>query len=456
MTPDPVAAPWLSQAAHLIQKNRPSEAIAVLQRSILLDPNQPWLWYGLATLYSRQHRWDTAIACISKVLKLVPNALETFNQPTGLAVNSTDDSLPSLYAMCLYNRAVALDQNNETEEAIAQYRQAVNILPHFTQAKTNLFQALLRVGQLREGFALQEMRWDDPQKRAIYANCFEKPTWDGSPIPGKTLLLFAEQGFGDAIQFSRFVGIAAERCQRIILQAPPPLIPLMERLTGVPDYRPPAGEEEHFDYQASFMSLPHILGIGTIDQIPHPVPYLLPPSTPPLPPPQKPVPDGHHDLLKIAICWNCNTDSPTRAQRSTDLGNFAAIAHLPQVQCYSVQKEVTDGDREHLKDLNIVDLSESLDSFATTAAYLNQCDLVISVDTSIAHLAGAIARPVWIAIAFHGDWRWFRDRADSPWYPTAQIFRQPQPGHWLELFQAMQTALHRDYLTSDLPGQSME
>ncbi|MEM9772152.1 MAG: tetratricopeptide repeat-containing glycosyltransferase family protein [Cyanobacteria bacterium P01_D01_bin.73] len=441
MTPDPAVAPWLSQAAHLLQKNRSSEAIAILQHSILQDPNQPWLWYGLATIYSRQHRWDTAIACIGKLLKLDANALETFNQPTGLALNSEDDSLPNLYAVCLYNQGVALDKANETEAAIALYRQALDIAPSFPQAGANLFHGLLRIGELQEGFARQEMRWDDPNKRAIYQNCFEKPTWDGSPIPGKTLLLFAEQGFGDAIQFSRFVAIAAERCQQIILQAPPPLLSLMATLTGVPDYRPPAGQEGHFDYQASFMSLPHILGIDAIDQIPSNVPYLLPPATPTLPPPQKPVPDGHHELLKIAICWSCNVDSPSAQHRSTDLANFAAIAHLPQVQCYSVQKELTDEDRQHLQRLNIIDLSDRLDNFATTAAYLNQCDLVISVDTAIAHLAGAIARPVWMAIAFHSDWRWFRDRTDSPWYPTARLFRQSKTDDWHSAFEAMQEAM---------------
>ncbi len=136
-------------------------------------------------------------------------------------------------------------------------------------------------------------------------------------------------------------------------------------------------------------------------------------------------------------------------QRSTDLGNFAAIAQHPQVQCYSVQKQVTEGERQLLQQLNIVDLSESLDNFATTAAYLNQCDLVISVDTSIAHLAGAIARPVWIALAFHADWRWFRDRTHSPWYPTARIFRQSQPDHWQGVFQDMQGTLHSDYLNNE-------
>ncbi|MEM9245673.1 MAG: glycosyltransferase family 9 protein, partial [Cyanobacteria bacterium P01_F01_bin.153] len=215
------------------------------------------------------------------------------------------------------------------------------------------------------------------------------------------------------------------------------------------------GEEGHFDYQASFMSLPHILGLHTIDQIPRQVPYLLPPSVPCLPLPQKSVPDGHQKRLKIAICWNCNPDSPSSSQRSTDLANFAAIAQLPQVQCYSVQKEVTSGERQLLQQLNIVDLSQSLDTFATTAAYLNQCDLVISVDTSIAHLAGAIARPVWIAIGFHSDWRWFRDRVNSPWYPTARIFRQPQTGDWQGLFQAMQTALHRDYLNGDFLNRDL-
>lgn len=446
VTPDPIAAPWLSKAAHLLQQGRPSEAIAVLQRSILVDPSQPWLWYGLATIYSRQHRWATAISCIRKVFQLDANALETFNQPTGLALDPKNDSLPHLYGVCLYNEGVGLDKQNETERAIALYRKALDLVPQAASPRINLFHALLRAGQLEEGFARQEMRWDDPRKRAIYAKCFTKPTWDGSPIFGKTLLLFSEQGFGDGIQFARFAKLAAERCDRIILQAPPSLIPLFEHLTGIPPYQPPAGQEGHFDYQASFMSLPHILGIKTIAEIPGETPYIHPPITPILPPPQKPSPGGHQGLLKIAICWRCNPDNPSAEERSTDLSNFAAIAHLPQVQCYSVQKDVSDEDRDHLRRLNIIDLSDRLESFATTAAYLNQCDLTITIDTSIAHLAGAIAKPVWIALGLYSDWRWFRDRTDSPWYPTARLFRQHKTGDWQGVFQRIQTALHQEHL----------
>ena len=449
VTPDPIAAPWLSKAAFLLQQNRPSEAIALLQHSILIEPTQPWIWYGMAMLYGRLERWETVLSCIQKLIQLEPDALAIFNQPTGLALNPGDDSLPHLYAVSLYNQGVGLDKQNQTEAAIASYRQALDILPQFPQATANLSNALMRAEQLKEGLALQEVRWNDPDKCAIYAHILEKPTWDGSPIFGKTLYLFAEQGFGDSIQFARFVAIAAQRCDQIRLQAQPALVPLLQHLTDIPPYTPPAGQEGHFDYQASFMSLPHILGTDTVEAIPNQVPYIAVPDGPALPPPVKPHTEGKSPL-KIGICWSCNPDHETFHTRSAPLEQFAAIAQDPNVQCYSVQKVVSEGDRQRLQELGIIDLGPNLETFATTAAYLNQCDRVITVDTSIAHLAGAIAKPVWIAIPFYSDWRWFRDRTDSPWYPTARLFRQPTAGDWSSTFQDIHQALQTQY-TSQQP-----
>ena len=454
VTPDPSAAPWLSQAAQLLKHDRPSAAIATLQRSILAAPEQPWLWYGLAMIHSRQHRWDTALTCIRKLLKLEPNALDIFNQPTGLALDPHYDSLPQLYALCLYHQGIALERHNQTDGAIANYRQALEILPHFIEARMALADGLLRSGQLGEGFAVQATHLSPSPLPVSQGNPKNPRPWDGSPIVGKTLLLvadapFAEQELRPLVQWARFVAIAAQRCERLLLQVPPSLAPLFNDLTDLPADTLSTATDQPFDYQASFSSLPALLGIKTIADLPRQIPYLCPPSTPQLPPPRKPTPDGHRALLKIAIDWGCGHNRETGQGPAPQLAHFAAIAHLPQVQCYSVHPSITETERHHLQGLNIIDLSPSLDHFATTATYLNQCDLVITVDTTTAHLAGAIARPTWIALPFHSHWTWLSDRDDSPWYPTARLFRQPTAGDWDSTFTAIAQALQSDHQGSE-------
>jgi hypothetical protein len=300
--------------------------------------------------------------------------------------------------------------------------------------------ALLALGDYPRGFAEYEWRWKT--KRLAGSPTYQQPLWDGSPLDGKTILLHAEQGLGDMVQFLRFVPLVKDRGGRVIVASQKPLVPLLSACPWIDQLVAQGETLPEFDVQAPIMSLPRILGT-TLATLPAQVPYLS--ADPGL------VQRWRKELaaypgFRIGIAWQGNPQNPADRHRSFPLDCLAPLAGLPGVQLFSLQKGPgTEQIDQRAGRFPLVELGSRLDEtsgpFMDTAAVMMSLDLVVAACTSLAHLAGALAVPVWIALKFAPEWRWLYHREDSPWYPTARLFRQPQLGDWTGAFDRMVAAL---------------
>ncbi len=312
------------------------------------------------------------------------------------------------------------------KEAIACQEEAVRIAPGNAGAHWNLANALLVGGDFKRGFAEYEWRFKRPGHAERPAGlALGIPRWAGEDLTGKTLLVTLEQGLGDAIHFVRFAEPIAARGGRVVWECLTNLAPLLATAPGVAQVIQP-GAAVQADYYLPFMSLPHVLGI-TLDNIPARVPYLK-------------VPQGAHvdmqgEGLRVGLVWRGNPQHENDKHRSVGLDLLAPLFDVPGVSFFSLQ---IGGDESHTR---LTDLAPQLKDFGHTAAAVQALDLVISVDTAVAHLAGALGKPVWILLAQGNDWRWLHGREDSPWYPTARMFRQGRGRRWRPAIRAMGAAL---------------
>ncbi|WP_407160585.1 glycosyltransferase family 9 protein [Bradyrhizobium sp. STM 3557] len=282
---------------------------------------------------------------------------------------------------------------------------------------------LLLSGDLKNGFATY-CRWRglvESEHRII------GPEWQGDSFVGRTLLLYSEQGVGDALQFIRYLPMVAAKGGTIVLQVQPALVSLLRGLQGVSVIRRGAALPR-FDLQLPLMHLPHVFGT-TLDSIPAEIPYLHAD-------PEKVETwrraVGDVDALKVGVVWAGSPTHKGDRHRSMSADAILPALIMPGVQLYSLQKEPRAADLPVLARLqsNVIDLAPELGDFADTAAAISALDLVIAVDTSVAHLAGAMGRPTWTMLPYAPDWRWLRDREDTPWYPGMRLFRQQAPQAW--------------------------
>ncbi len=368
-----------------------------------------------------QDRIDEAIVHFERARALAPDRAEVYNN--------------------LGNAATA---ENRLHDAVAHYQRAIRLDPDLADAHMNLGMALLKLGDLPAGFGEFEWRW---QTRQFSPFMPPHPRWDGSPQPGKTLLVHTEQGAGDAIQFIRFAQQARERVGKVLLIAPTPLQALFSTAAGVDEIRG-AGSiaEQAFDLHIPLLSLPTVLGT-TLDTIPNNFPYLHVP------------PDRHIDLathlppatcnlllpLRIGIAWAGSPTQGNDRNRSARLADFAPLFDIPGIEWHSLQvgekRAELDASRITHHALRIEDWSPKIKDWADTAAIVSQLDLVISVDTGVVHLAGALGVPAWVLLCYAPDWRWLLEHADSPWYPAARLFRQPRPKDWASVMAEAAAAL---------------
>jgi len=263
---------------------------------------------------------------------------------------------------------------------------------------------------------------------------FSQPEWEGEPFVGRTLLVFSDYGIGDAMQLVRYLPMAVARGGKVVLQVQPSLVSLFRDLPGVTvlargEALPP------FDLQLPMMSLPRVLGT-TLDTIPAAIPYL---QAEPAKLSRWQRALRHAKGLKVGVVWAGNPQHKGDKFRSLAAEAVLPRLVMPGVQLYSLQKEARPADGAVLASLktDIADLAPALGDFSDTAAAVAALDLVISVDTSVAHLAGGLGRPVWVLLPYALDWRWLRDREDTPWYPTMRLFRQPAPGDWTSVLDSV-------------------
>ncbi len=339
------------------------------------------------------------------------------------------------YAEAYNNSGAALYLLKRYDEARANFDQALARDANYADAHWNKAQLTLLQGDFAQGWAEHEWRWKMSAVNHA-APDFAQPLWRGDAVlAGKTILLHSEQGLGDTIQFCRYAPLIAARGARVILEVQKPLKRLLTGLPGVADIIVSGEPRPPFDFHCPLMSLP--LAFGTRLET-------IPPSC-------LPVPENvaahlatrveHDNRRRIGLVWSGNANHKRDRDRSIPLRALLPLLEI-DATFVSLQKEVRASDAVILKERNdILDLSEGLGDFSDTAALISKLDLVITVDTSVAHLAGAMAKPVWLLLSDVPDWRWLLDRDDSPWYPTARLFRQDAACDWNAVVARVRDAL---------------
>jgi len=340
---------------------------------------------------------------------------------------------------------VRLKQGN-LEAALTAYDEALRLKPELAAARANRAWAWLLQGDFVRGWPEHERYCRSPE---AVASVFRQPCWQGEPLDGRTILLYAEHGLGDTLHLIRYAALVRQRGGVVLAEVQPALVPLLRSCAGIDHVLPAGAALPDFDMQASLLSLPRLFHT-TLATIPAGVPYLAAEA-------DRTTRWGEElrslQGFKIGIAWQGNRHYPEDRQRSIPLYHFETLARLPEVRLVSLQKSFG---REQLaavaRSWDVVDLGERLDesggAFLDTAAVMQHLDLVVTSDTALAHLAGALAVPVWVALPTACDWRWFLDRADSPWYPTMRLFRQRRWGDWTEVFQRLAAEVARQRPTS--------
>jgi tetratricopeptide (TPR) repeat protein len=425
-----------NQAALLLYPlQRFAEALAYFTLCDELQPNH------FATLYMRAlslrglKRFDESLADSRRAYALDPASAETCNN-IGDALHSLGRCEEALewfdracelrpdFTVALSNKASSLAQLHRFEEAIATRLRLKRLDPDDAEADFRLAQLHLLTGNFEAGWAGREARWKVPGLPIIYPN-FSQPMWLGdADVAGKTILIHFDEGLGDTIQFVRYVPMLAERGARVILVVEDALHPLMSGLSGVSQCLPrSAGSLPAFDLYCPICSLP--LAFGTrLDTIPSGVSYLPAPAESRVRVWEDRL--GPRNRLRVGLVWSGNPNHPDDHNRSIPLRTLSRILDV-DATFVSLQKDPRPADKAALLErTGVVDLTAHLFDFTETAALVGCLDLVITVDTSMAHLAGALGCPTWILLPYRPDWRWLLDREDSPWYPTARLFRQTE------------------------------
>jgi Flp pilus assembly protein TadD len=341
--------------------------------------------------------------------------------------------------------ASALMQMGRADEAEPVLQRAIALVPDEAEAEFDLALVLLGRGRFKEGWKHYEARWRLPENlRKGGAKQFRPsiPSWSGEPLDGKAILVQAEQGLGDGIQFCRYLPLLAARGAKATLLIAPALVRLLSPIAAAAEVTSRVENRRSFDYRATLLGLPRVFGTD-IDTIPRAEgPYLFAEPDRVAAWRQRIGPAGY----KICICWQGTPNTRIDKGRSIPVGAFAPLARLPGVRLISVQKRHGLDQLEHLPEGMRVetlgaDFDEGRDAFLDTAGVMANCDLVVTSDTSVAHLAGALDRPTWVALSTTADWRWLRDRRDSPWYRSMTLFRQRKAGDWSTVFAEMAASL---------------
>jgi len=350
-----------------------------------------------------------------------------------------------------YNAGYSLRHLDRHDEAITMYEKAIALNPNYGKAHFSLGLSLLQAGEFERGWQEHEWRWAAYDEKPPHQ---DKPTWDGSDPKGKTILIICEQGLGDTFQFIRYAKLLKEQGATVFVHAQQPLktilqqCPYIDRVLVNGDVLPP------FDYHIATMSMPLVYKTR-VDNVPTPIPYLYADPTLCTHWQQELAQDKN---FKIGLCWHGNPNYSTQALReavkskSFHVQTYAPLAEIPGISLYSLQKVGGEDQLQELnKKINIKNFTGDFDAshgrFMDTAAVIKQLDLVISIDTSIAHFAAALGTPTWILLPHPADWRWLYNRTDTPWYPNARLFKQTKQGSWNDVLtlvkQELQKLVHK-------------
>jgi tetratricopeptide (TPR) repeat protein len=419
----------------LLALRRPVDALACFERILAASPGHLEARVNRGAALATLGRPEEALADSDAVLAAAPHPLAAYNRGLSLAslgrpaeaVEAYDRSLAMApnHAPAMSSRGVALQALNRHPEAIASFDRALALAPDFADGHFNKSLALLATGDYARGQAEYEWRWK--RSGAAARQNFNRPLWLGeTPIASRTILLHAEQGLGDTIMFARYAGLLARAGAKVVLEVHPELKALMSRL---PDCAAVIGRGEPrpaHDVHCPLGSLP-LACKTTLASVPDEIPYLA------ADPARVARWSGRlaaHGSPRVAIVWAGNVAHANDRNRSLPLAQLAPLWAVGRARFVSLQRDLRPDDADALAAAPVLHLGPELEDFDDTAAVLAQCDLVISVDTSVAHLAGALGRPLWVLLPFSSDWRWTAADERSPWYPSARLLRQPQPGDW--------------------------
>jgi len=395
---------WLGVVG--FRQGRIEEAAALMERSLAASPETALYHRNICEVYRSLGRYDDALAAGHRAVGLTPRDPH-----------------------CYHNLGVLHYHRLELDEAIHCAQSALALDAEFAGAHFGIAEASLLRGDFLRG-------WEEYEWRFRLANApqllppTDRPQWDGTPLPNGRLLLIADQGYGDVIQFARYIPWAARRCPNIAVACSSEIRPVVSQQAGV------ATTFDHWEHQPDFVAYCALSGLPrlaatTLQTIPARIPYLRAD-------PGKVtawsdrlsglVPSGYR---RIGIAWAGRPTHVNDLNRSTTLATLGPLAELPRVALISLQKGPAQAQiGAYWGRAPLVNLGPEIADFADTMAILEQLDLIVTIDTAVGHLAGAMGRPVWLVLPFAPDWRWLLDRADSPWYPTVRLFRQPAPRQW--------------------------
>jgi tetratricopeptide (TPR) repeat protein len=434
----------------LLGLGRPSEALDAFDRALAMAPGHPQAQLNRGIALATLARHQEAVAAFDVAMMASPgNPVLHYNRGTSLsalgrhaeAIAAYDHALASApnHVQALNNRGIALQALNRHHEALASYDRALELKKDYADAHFNRALALLTIGDFRSGLVDYEWRWRRagmPERRG-----HGRPLWLGEyPLQRKTILLQAEQGLGDTIQFARYVPLLAKTGANIILELQRELVPLLTGLPGASRVLARSDPLPAFDVHCALGSLP--LAFKT-------EPATIPANTPYLAADDAGLAKWRPRLEalarpRVAVAWSGNPQHANDRNRSIRFAELAPLWGLERRSFIGVQRELRDDDAHALAgEGRVLQIGEDLGDFADTAAVLALADLVITVDTSVAHLAGAMGRPVFILLPFSPDWRWGLEGDSTRWYPSARLFRQPAPGDWANVVARVRTELER-------------
>ena len=451
-----------------LQQGRPDLAIDLISRAIKLNPGEASFHANKGVAFKDLGRWDEAIVCYRSAIGLQPQQPEAHNSlGNALALSARPDEAQASYRRAIalrpdyaeahYNLGITLKEQGRAEDAVdcyrkaiaarpdyqeahynlgnafrdlrqldaavASYRRAIELRPDFPDAHHNLALALLAQGNLAAGWPEYEWRWNTSQLSSARRG-FIQSQWRGEPAEGRTLLIHAEQGFGDTIQFCRYAPLAAKRGLRVILEVQEPLLRLLRDLPGVDVVLPRGADLPAFDLHCPMLSLPLALHT-TLSTIP---------TAPSWPAADQSRANAWRSRLArvcgpgplIGLAWAGKPSNLADSRRSIAPDRLTPLFKVPGLQFLGLQQ----ADLKPPANIPLPDFMGEMSDFADTAALIANLDLVIAVDTAVAHLAATLGKPVWLLDRFDACWRWLDGRRDSPWYPTLRLYRQKRPGDW--------------------------
>jgi tetratricopeptide (TPR) repeat protein len=444
---DPLAHFYLGHV--LRDRGQFNEAVTAYRRGIELNPENFVARLNLGNALKAQGLLEEAIETYRGALELKPDDADALNNlgATLKEKGEVDEAIAALrravelqtdHAEAQGNLGAALAERGEYDEAMAACRRALELKPEFQEAKYNYSLLLLLRGDFEQGWPFFESRGED---RPSPRRHFSQPRWNGKNVAGKRILIHAEQGLGDSIQFIRYAKLLAERGAEVLIECQRALVELFRSAEGVSEVFATGEPLPRFDCHLPMLSLPLVFRT-TAETIPRNVPYLF----------AEPVrreiwrnrlgPD--RSRLRVGIAWASNAGNFLLGKRHVPLEDLHPIMSVKGADFISLQ---VSPDAEQLQrlpgELPIADHTKHLHNFAETAALMAELDLIISVDTAVAHLAGALGMPVWTLLPFSPDWRWGLGREDTQWYPTMRLFRQPALGDWTSVIPRVAEALQR-------------